>query len=59
MSLKHFHLFFIACSLALMAYLAAWGRAQGAHGILACGTLGCAAALGYLSWFVAKHKTLT
>ena len=59
MSLKHFHLFFIACSLALMAYLTAWGRAMNAQGILACGALGCAAALGYLSWFVAKYKTLS
>jgi hypothetical protein len=64
LSLKHFHLFFIACSLTLMAYLASWAQAQAAAGqpwpgFQACAVCGAALSLGYLGWFVRRYKTLS
>ncbi len=64
MSLKHFHLFFIACSLTLMAYVTAWTRAQAIAGqpwpgFQAAGVVGGALGLGYLAWFLRRYKTLS
>ena len=64
MSLKHFHVVFIACSLALMAFLLTWTRAQAAAGtpwpgFQASAAVGLAASLAYLAWFVGKYKTLS
>jgi hypothetical protein len=64
MSLKHFHLLFIACSLALMAFILTWTRAQASAGeawpgFQAAAVCGMAASLAYLGWFVRKYKTLS
>jgi hypothetical protein len=63
-SLKQFHLFFIACSLALMAFIGAWTRAQAAAGqawpgVNAAGLAGGLLALGYLGWFLRRYKSLS
>lgn len=63
MSLKHFHLFFIACSLGLMAFVLTWTRAQAAAGVAwpgfqAAGLAGAALGLCYLGWFLTKYKSL-
>ncbi|MBI3551027.1 MAG: hypothetical protein HY077_00795 [Elusimicrobia bacterium] len=63
MSLKHFHLVFIACSEGLMAFLENWSRAQRSAGSPDCGAgwiapLGIAAGLVYLAWFVRRYRTL-
>jgi hypothetical protein len=63
-SLKHFHLFFIACSLTLMAFVTAWTRAQAAAGqpwpgFQAAALVGGALGLAYLGWFVARYKSLS
>jgi hypothetical protein len=64
MSLKHFHLFFIACSEALMGFLARWSFAQRAAGLPDSGgaivaIAGAVAGLAYLSWFVRHYRTLS
>ena len=63
MSLKHFHLFFIACSEGLMAFLAHWSRLQHAAGRPDWGAsviapVGVALGLAYLTWFVRRYKAL-
>lgn len=63
MSLKHFHLFFVAAALALMAFIAHWARAQAASGADQWGAalaaiLGLAAGVPYLVWFLRRYKTL-
>ena len=63
MSLKHFHLFFIACSEALMAFLGHWSRLQHAAGQPDWGTgviapFGAAAGLAYFAWFVRRYRAL-
>jgi hypothetical protein len=57
MSLKHFHLFFIATCVSLMAFLAHWSR--GGHpGLLLVSLAGLAACLGYFKWFIQKYGKL-
>jgi hypothetical protein len=63
MSLKHFHIFFIACSEGLMAFLARWSMTQRAAGLPDWGTswiapAGIAAGLAYLTWFVRRYQAL-
>ena len=63
MSLKHFHLFFIAASLTLMGYVLWWTRQQAASGLYWPGStvaaaLGSAAGLTYLAWFLRRYKSL-
>jgi len=63
MSLKHFHVFFIATVLALMAFLAYW---SGQRALLNEGTwFPVVASIGgfilgpfYLRWFLKKHKSV-
>jgi hypothetical protein len=62
-SLKHFHLFFIACSLTLMVFLTVWANGQAAAGqpwpaFKACAAAGGALSLAYLGWFLRRYKTL-
>lgn len=64
MSLKHFHLFFIACSLTLMAFLLAWTRVQAAAGqpwlgLSAAAAVGGTLGLAYLAWFLRRYKMLS
>lgn len=63
MSLKHFHLVFIAMTLGLMAFLAYWSRLMwldGAPqpGMAAASAAGLAAGLSYLAWFLRKYRAL-
>jgi len=63
MSLKNFHLFFIACSEGLMAFLAYWSRVQHAAGAPDWGAswlsvLGIAGGLAYLAWFARHYRVL-
>ena len=63
MSLKHFHVVFIAVTLGLMAYLAYWSRLMWTEGLpqpgmAACALAGGAAGLAYLSWFLKKYRSL-
>lgn len=63
MSLKHFHLFFIACSIGLMVFLLTWTRAQAAAGqpwpgFAAAAWVGAVASVAYLAWFVRRYQTL-
>ena len=63
MSLKYFHVFFIACSEALMAFLAHWSRLQHSAGQPDWGAgvvapLGVAAGLLYLAWFFRHYRAL-
>lgn len=63
MSLKHFHLFFMACAAGCMAFSAQWGRQRMAAGepqtlLLAASAAGLLLCLGYLRWFVLHHRTL-
>jgi hypothetical protein len=53
MSLKQFHLFFIACSFALMLVVVRSGQCVPA------GLAGAALSVLYLAWFVRKYKTLS
>ena len=53
MSLKQFHLFFIACSFALMLVVARSGQCVPAA------WLGASVSVLYLAWFVRKYKTLS
>lgn len=61
MSLKNFHLVFIAASLGLMAYLLYWARQRAMAGesqwlATAAGAGGLAAGLGYLRWFLRRYR---
>lgn len=58
MSLKHFHLFFIACSIGLMAFLLNWSKAHGANGLGVAAWIGAVASVAYLAWFVRRYQTL-
>ena len=58
MGLKHFHLFFIACSLGLMGVVMSWARQQSSAGSMAAAAVGTALGLAYLGWFVRKYRTL-
>ena len=63
MSLKHFHVFFIATSLGLMGFLLYWtgGRAlSGAGSWIALLAPGAGFALGliYLVWFLRKYRDI-
>lgn len=65
MSLKAFHLFFIATALALLAFTAYWSgdrvlRGED-HGLLAMAVasgLGFLAGVPYLAWFLRKSRAL-
>jgi len=63
MSLKVFHIVFIAASIALMTFLSAWAWRMGQiglphPGLLASGVTGFALALAYLGWFVKRYRFL-
>lgn len=63
MSLKHFHLFFIACSIGLMVFLLTWTRGQAAAGqpwpvFAGFAWAGAVASVAYLAWFVRRYQTL-
>ena len=64
MSLKHFHIFFIATALSLMAFIVHWARGQAASGadqwgVALVAILSFAAGLPYLIWFLRRYKTLS
>jgi len=52
MSLRHFHLVFIAASLALMAFLLVFARQQSAILPGVAGALGLFAMIPYLAWYI-------
>ena len=58
MSLKSFHLFFIAVCLGLMAFLISWSlhRADNTLVLISIGGLICGA--GYLNWFLKEYRAL-
>ncbi len=58
MSLKSFHLFFIATVLGLMAFASYWSLNAGSKGLLIVSAGGLAAGLGYLRWFLRAHRSL-
>lgn len=63
MSLKHFHLVFIAMTLGLMAFLGYWSQGlwragQPQPGAAAFAVLGFAGGLAYLAWFLRKYRAL-
>lgn len=62
MSLRHFHIVFIAASLALMVFLLGWAARQASAGVLpldvaAAGAGGLLALVPYLGW-VLKTKAV-
>ncbi len=59
MSLKHFHLVFIAASMTLFAFIAHWFRAQASLPGMLASAGGLAAATGYLGWFLRRYRALT
>lgn len=63
MSLKHFHVFFIATVLGLMTYMGFWATQRTLEGWSHRGTMALAAAgfvsgLVYLGWFLRRYRTL-
>ena len=63
MSLKSFHILFIAVSLGLMGFLTYWsgtrvmhGQDGLAHGLLIFGVCGLLVGIPYLGWFVRKMR---
>lgn len=63
MSLKNFHLVFIAMTLGLMGFLAYWSRSMALDGLpqpgaAACAAFGGACGLAYLAWFLKKYRAL-
>ena len=58
MSLKSFHLFFIATVLGLMAFCARWAAGEGSKGLLAVSAFGFLGGLSYLRWFLRKYRAL-
>ena len=63
MSLRSFHLLFIAASLALMAFVTVWSGRQYLSGNDHLGSAAAAAALflgglAYLPWFIRRTKRL-
>lgn len=52
MSLRHFHIFFIALSLALLALLTTWSGMHGFPLLCAAGAAGLALGLPYFYWFL-------
>ena len=65
MSLKAFHLFFIATALALLAFTAYWsgsrvlaGEDHGLTAMAAASCLGLLAGFPYLAWFLRKSRAL-
>ena len=65
MSLKSFHLFFIATALGMLAYTTYWSGARVLegedHGLMTMGVLSAAAfaaGVPYLVWFYKKSRTL-
>lgn len=54
MSLRHFHIVFIACALALLAFMTAWSGARGFPALCAVGAAGLALGLPYLYWFLGQ-----
>ena len=63
MSLKHFHVFFIATSLGLMGFGVYWSVQRALAGepqpvFLASSTLGLVLGLGYLRWFTRHYGAL-
>jgi hypothetical protein len=66
MSLKQFHVFFVAVCLALMAFIARWAILHGMQdggnvvmGAAVAAAAGIAAGVPYLVWFVRRYKTLS
>lgn len=63
MSLKSFHLVFIAATLGLMGFLGLWARQQASAGAPqraaeVCAAVGLAAGLFYLRWFLRRYRKL-
>lgn len=52
MSLRHFHLVFIAASLLLMGFLLSFARSHGAVLPGVAGALGLFAMVPYLAWYI-------
>jgi hypothetical protein len=66
MSLKQFHIFFVAVCLGLMAFIARWAILLGMHdggngvqGAAVAAASGLALGVPYLVWFVRRYKTLS
>lgn len=59
MGLRHFHLFFIACSLSLMAVVFRFAGLQQDMALKAVAAGGAVLGLAYLGWFVKRYKTLS
>ena len=63
MSLKYFHVLFIATTLGLMAFLAYWAAQRQLAGesqrsALVCAGAGFILGLSYLRWFLSKYRAL-
>lgn len=58
MSLKYFHLFFIATTLGLMAFVVYWGSGRHSNPLLISAAAAIVLGLGYLRWFLRKYRYL-
>ncbi len=63
MSLKHFHVVFIALVLGLMSFISYWSGSrllsgQDSAGLLAASAVGFLAGLAYLRWFFKEYRAL-
>ena len=59
MSLKKFHIVFIAMSLALSVFVFIWCKKNGSfHGVALSAQALLIFGLGYLVWFIRKYKKL-
>lgn len=63
MSLKHFHIIFIASSAGLMGFLAYWSGQRAFLGdgswlVVPVFSAGLAGGLAYLRWFLSRHRAL-
>ena len=56
MSLKHFHIFFIALALGLLAFTAYWAHTNDFHGMAVVSALGFLAGLPYSGWYLKKSR---
>lgn len=64
MSLKHFHVVFIAASLGLALFMGYWARQMAGEGLpqpaaAAFAVAGASGGLLYLRWFLRKYRTLS